>query len=789
MTRNRYRLAAALFPLATLGAASPAPSEDRTVAGLTAAAEIVIDHSGVAHIYAGNERDAYFLQGYNAARDRLWQIDLWRKRGLGTLAESFGAAYVEQDRAARLFLYRGSMTAEWARYPAGTKTRYEAFAAGINAYVDAVERRERALPVEFRLTDSAPAHWTADDIIRIRSNTLVSNARQEVLRARTLCEGGGFPAERLRRRLTPVHRPVIPTGLDPCSVPANVLDDYNLATGDVSFPSPGPDATHEDGEKADGSNAWVIAPSHSATGRPILANDPHRALAVPSLRYVVHLDAPGLSLIGAGEPALPGVALGHNGTGAFGLTIFNTDQEDLYVYDLKPGDPDSYRYRDGWEKMRIEHETIAVKGAAPVSVTLRYTRHGPVLSQSADARHAFALRNVWAYPGAAGYASAMWLAHAKTWADFERARAHWGTPPLNLMWADGSGTIGWAAAGLTPVRRNWDGLLPVPGDGRYEWDGFLAGERLPSIRNPATGWFASANEYNLPADYPSSPPVSYEWFDRGRIDRIDAVIAANPKMSVADAAALQMDTHSAMAPRLLALAKRIEPASSDARRALDLLGSWDGNVGADSVAATIYESWMSHHLGSALIARIVPPAGRKLLGLGSPDATLDVLEQPGDMLGDRPDALIGAILSESLEATLDDLRERLGPDMNRWQWGRLHKMTLDHALAPRGGPDLAQRMRIGPVALGGSGTTPAMALYRGTGFAVVHGPSVRLVIDVGDWDKSLFVNMPGQSGDPDDPHYRDHLPGWLDGRFQPLVFSREAVMKSAERIIRLEPQR
>lgn len=260
-------------------------------------------------------------------------------------------------------------------------------------------------------------------------------------------------------------------------------------------------------------------------------------------------------------------------------------------------------------------------------------------------------------------------------------------------------------------------------------------------------------------------------------------------MSVADAAALQMDTHSAMAPRLLALAKRIEPASSDARRALDLLGSWDGNVGADSVAATIYESWMSHHLGSALIARIVPPAGRKLLGLGSPDATLDVLEQPGDMLGDRPDALIGAIFSESLEATLDDLRERLGPDMNRWQWGRLHKMTLDHALAPRGGPDLAQRMRIGPVALGGSGTTPAMALYRGTGFAVVHGPSVRLVIDVGDWDKSLFVNMPGQSGDPDDPHYRDHLPGWLDGRFQPLVFSREAVMKSAERIIRLEPQR
>jgi len=785
----RHVIAAlAALALAEQPASAQTTSDGWTVAGLDQPAEIVVDRSGLAHIYAANARDAFFLQGYNAARDRLWQIDLWRKRGLGQLAESFGAAYVKQDRAARLFLYRGDMAAEWGRYPPGTKESYEAFAAGINAYVDAVRASDRPLPVEFGLTQSVPAHWTADDIVRIRSNALVSNVKQEVLRAQTLCKGGAG-AERVRRRLTPDHQPVVPAGIDPCSIPAAVLADYDLATKEVSFPAPAAEARPEGTDPVDGSNAWVIAPSRTATGRPILANDPHRAFAVPSLRYVVHLDAPGLSLIGAGEPALPGVALGHNGEAAFGLTIFSTDQEDLYVYELKPGDPDSYRYRGGWERMRTVSETIAVKGGAPVTTTLRFTRHGPVLSQDDGAHRAYALRTVWSSPGAAGYAAAMWLAHAKTWADFQRARAHWGTPPLNLMWADPSGTVGWSAAGLTPVRRNWDGLLPVPGDGRYEWDGFLPPDRLPSSKNPTNGWFATANEYNIPAGYPSSPPIGYEWPDRSRFDRIEEVLRGNPKISVDDVARLQMDKHSAMAPRLIALAAAIEPRTPAARRALDLLRSWDTEENSESVAATIYETWLTRHLGPALIGRVVAPAARKLLDAGSPDTTLAILERRDAMLGDAPDALIAKVLTESLDAALADLGARLGPDMDKWQWGRLHKLTIDHALAARAGPDLAAKMRIGPVSVGGSGTTPAMTLYRDASFAAIHGPTVRLVIDVGDWDRSLFLNMPGQSGDPADPHYRDLLAGWKDGAYRPLAFSRDAVMKAAERVIRLTPRK
>ena len=227
--------------------------------------------------------------------------------------------------------------------------------------------------------------------------------------------------------------------------------------------------------------------ARTATGRPLLANDPAPRLGVPSLRYVVHLSAPGLSLIGAGEPALPGVTFGHNDDGAFGITIFGIDQEDLYVYELNPADPHQYRYGDGWEEMTVVREKIPVKGEAPRDVELRFTRHGPVIDFDPAHRRAFALRTVWAQPGASAYFEASWSITPATWNDFKAALDHWGAPPLNFVYADRSGAIGWAAAGLTPRRPNWDGLMPVPGDGRYEWQGFLAGDELPVSLQPGQG--------------------------------------------------------------------------------------------------------------------------------------------------------------------------------------------------------------------------------------------------------------------------------------------------------------
>ena len=775
-----------ILGLAAAAAPGAPAAEPWAVRGLREPARIVVDRWGIAHIFARSQRDAYFLQGYNAARDRLWQIDLWRKRGLGLLSASFGPAYVDEDRAARLFLYRGDMAAEWAAYAPGARATAEAFTAGVNAYVAEVRRGARPLPVEFALTGSQPDFWKAEDVVRIRSHALVANLSSEVARSRVAC-AAGLAADAVRKKLEPPHTTLVPEGLDPCAVTADVLEDYILATQPVAFSA----ATHKvaalDAETfaaaagAEGSNNWVVAGARTATGRPLLANDPHRQLGVPSLRYIVHLNAPGLDLIGAGEPALPGVTFGHNETAVWGITIFGIDQEDLYVYALDPAHPDRYRYGAGWEQMRVVREAIPVKGEAARMVELRFTRHGPVLLDDPAHGRAFALRTVWSEPGASGYFQASWLTHAATWKDFMAAHDHWGAPPLNLVFADTAGEVGWAASGLTPVRPNWDGLMPVPGDGRYEWRGFLKGQDLPISRDPAKGWFATANQMNLPAGYPDEARrVSFEWSDRSRIDRIEAVLGANAHVSVADSQALQTDSVSPMSRRLTALAGAISPPDAKAAQALALLAAWDHTEGTGSAAAAIYEVWAGKHLGPA-VARAAAPAAAGVIGLGNVDASITWLET-------HPEAR-AEILAASLSEALDELSGRLGPDMGAWSWGALHHATFTPAIAPLADAATRAAMTVGPAPLPGGPSTPKAATWAPADFNTIAGASVRMVVDVGAWDNSVIINTPGQSGDPASPHYRDLFPLWARGDYAPLLFSRRAIEKQAERVIALTPAR
>ncbi|HEY5072206.1 MAG TPA: penicillin acylase family protein [Caulobacteraceae bacterium] len=771
--------------LLSTGAARAAPTTEHwRVQGLEGPAQIVVDRWGVPHIFAADERDAFFLQGYNAARDRLWQIDLWRKRGLGLLSASFGAAYVEEDRAARLLLYRGDMAAEWASYAPGAKAIVEAFTGGINAYVAETREGTKPLPVEFSLTASRPDFWRPEDVVRIRSHALVGNLTSEVARAQVAC-AAGLPADALRRKLEPPHTPIVPQGLDPCVVTPEVLKDYILGVQPVGFTAAsgkvaaiGP-ARFTDAMAGEGSNNWVVAASRTITGRPILANDPHRLLGVPSLRYIVHLNAPGLDLIGAGEPALPGVVLGHNAAAAFGLTIFAIDQEDLYVYALDPADPNRYRYGPGWETMRLVQEAIEVKGEAPREVVLRFTRHGPVIDWDPAHGRAFALRTVWGAPGASGYFQATWLTHAKSWNDFLAAHDHWGAPPLNLVFANSAGDVGWAASGLTPVRPNWDGLLPVPGDGRYEWRGFLEGEDLPVSRDPAKGWFATANEMNLPDGYPDEArKVSFEWADRSRIDRIEAVLGANSQVSLADSTALQTDATSTISRRLTSLIAPLSSPNPRLAQALALLKVWDHVERTDSAAAAIYEVWAVKHLGPAVVRQAEPRAA-KVIGLGNLDASLTWLE--------HAEGVRDEILLASLGEALDELTARLGPDMASWTWGRLHHAIFTPAVAPLADPALRAAMTVGPAPLPGGASTPKAATWAPADFNTISGASVRMVVDVGAWDNSLIINTPGQSGDPQSPHYRDLFPLWATGRYIPMLFSRPAIDAAAERVIELTP--
>jgi penicillin amidase len=473
---------------------------------------------------------------------------------------------------------------------------------------------------------------------------------------------------------------------------------------------------------------------------------------------------------------------------AWGLTIFNIDQEDLYVYELKPGDPSFYRYGNGYEAMRIVHERIEVKGEAPRDVELRFTRHGPILAVDAAKNRAFAVRTVWNEPGVSGYLGSSRMWRAQSWDDFRSARDGWGAPPLNLVYADTKGNIGWAPGGITPVRPNWDGLMPVPGDGRYEWKGFLRGDLLPSVFNPKDGWFATANEMNLPAGYPADQrKISFEWADPTRSVRIKEVLGKNPKISLADSMALQTDSHSAQAARLTALLAPLTSNDPDLSQALGLLKHWDHDESVASAAAAIYEVWATKHLSPMAVFTVTPAAARPFVGSGSLDAVITYLEHPDSALGADPGAARDALLLASLSEALGELKSEMGPDMATWTWGRLHHATFEPAVGVLAEPALKAQMSMGPLELPGSASSPRAASYRVWDFAATAGASVRLVLDVGRWDDSVAINAPGQSGDPFSPHYRDLFPLWAAGDFVPLLYSRAAVERDAETVLTVLP--
>ncbi|WP_425304980.1 penicillin acylase family protein [Bradyrhizobium erythrophlei] len=805
---TRLGVAALLFAAASLAFARDsdnAPSAARLSSapapGLLAAGKILVDVWGIPHIYADNEHDLFFLQGFNAARDRLWQIDLWRKRGLGLLARDFGPAYVEQDRSLRQFLYRGDMNAEWASYGPKAKSYAEAFVAGINAYVADVQGGRRALPIEFRIAGTMPDAWKAEDVVRVRSHGLTRNVASEVKRSLVAC-AAGLEADRFRVKLEPAWTTKIPEGLDPCSIPKGVLAAYDLATRPVAFAraeerkamlqhDPDRYLTEADQQRDTiGSNNWVVAPSRTATGRAILANDPHREHSVPSLRYIVGLNAPGISVIGAGEPALPGISIGHNGTIAFGLTIFNVDQEDLYVYQLNPADPNQYRYCDGWEQMRIVHESIEVKGESARDVELKFTRHGPVIHVDAANKRAFAIRSVWFEPGTSAYFGSSDYMTAKDWNGFVTAMKRWGAPSENQVYADVKGNIGWIPGAKTPRRVNYDGLMPVPGDGRYEWQGFVQNDELPRVYRPEQGFFATANQMNLPSDYPvTERKVGFEWSDPARWQRIVEVLQSKPKMTLADAMDLQNDTTSMLARRLVKLLGPIQSDDANAKKGLGLLKDWDARDDADSAAGAIYEVWISNHLGSALLKAVAPKAADLIASEASSISPIVAyLEAPDAALGADPKAARDRILSESLGRAVAEVSEKLGADTTMWRWGRLHVAKFDHALMPLADKATAAQMSVGPLSFGGAANVPRAATYRRSDYHLTAGASFRMVLDVGNWDASRAVNTPGQSGDPFSGHYRDLAPLWATGQYVPLLYSRAAVEAAAAEVISLTPR-
>ncbi len=614
-------------------------------------------------------------------------------------------------------------------------------------------------------------------MVRIRSHGLWRNLTSEVARARILCR---FPAavDALHKRLEPPWS-VQNVELDPCDIPDHVLDDYLMAKAPVLFAEPEHTvalAARIEQRLGVGSNNWVVAPSRTATGRPILANDPHRAHAVPSLRYVAQLVAPGLNVIGAGEPGLPGISIGHNERIAFGLTIFPIDQEDLYAYDTNPDAPDEYRYRGRWEPMTVVEETLPIADGAPRKVRLKFTRHGPVVLEDAPRHRAYAARVAWLQPGMAPYFGSIEYMRAGNWREFAAALNRWGAPSENQVYADVEGNIGYKPAGLFPRRRNWDGLLPVPGDGRYEWDGYFDMDALPQQFNPKRGFIATANAMNLPPDYPiGERRVGFEWAAPWRAERLEAVLENQPHHTLADSLALQRDYTSPLAMKLVAAIP-----ASDGSSAAKMLREWNGVMSPDSAAAALYAVWYYRDLNDAIAAWAAPADALPLIRPIDSLAVVDTIDAHRSQL--EP------LLIRTLATAWQQTEALLGNDPSKWRWGDLHQIAFRHPLLARLPPEIFEHAEMPRYPRGGDATTPNNTTFDGADFAVESGASFRMVLDVGDWDRARMTNAPGQSGDPRSPFYDNLLENWATDGSTPLLFSRAAVERNTVRVVRLLPQ-
>jgi penicillin amidase len=755
-------------------------------AGARAPVEIIEDELGVPHVRAQSLHDAYFGQGYLVARDRLFQIDMEYRRDMGRMAEAFGPRFVAADRAARLFLYRGDIDAELRALPPGVLECAQGYVAGVNARIAELEVDPAQMPLEYGLLGAAPLRWDVRDLVRNRGLGM-GDADDEVRRARMQARGL-LEIDQLMAPLRPAWSFTVPERLDCAAVSEADLGILDPSARPVPFDAIQEAMLDRDERRADrfaqGSNAWTIAASRSATGRPILANDPHLGIGGASPRHMIHLTAPGLDVIGAGAPGLPGIMQGHTNRFAFGRTNFHIDQTDLFILRTAKEDPELYWHKGEWERFETFEEEIAVKDAPPGRVTLRYAQGRPIVSQDAAQQRAVAFATVSMLPGANMRFAIIAINLAKDWASLRRAfQIH--VSPTNFHYADIDGNTGWQSIGFTPRRPKHDGLFPAPGDGDFDWTGILPVEEMPHVYNPKEGWFASANQMNLPADYPYDRKViSFDWSDPFRYNRIAEVLRGQPKHRIEDSIALQHDVQSLPARALLGLI----PArlSVEAAPAAGLLRRWDCGIAADSAAALLYEMVLPE-LQAGFRDLVVPAAAREFIPSVNLFEMLRILAARDKRLGADPVAARDALVDRALAAGWRKAVELGGADPAEWRWGDLHRVTITHPLAAL--PGIAAAFpKIDGGRSGGDGYTPmARGFNPKRGYQVTHGASYLLVADVGAWDNSRFLLLPGQSADPRSPRYRDFYPRWVSGEMQPLWFSKDAVEQHAAERTLLAP--
>jgi len=799
-------VAAGLAVFASLRQSLPLVNGAVVVPGLSGPIDIVRDADAVPHIFAATESDALFGLGYVHAQDRLWQMEFQRRVGLGRLSEIFGDATLPQDRFLRTVGYARAARSAWASMPDNARRQVNAYVAGVNAFL--ADHHASALPPEFRLLRFEPEPWTGVDVVvwvKMMAWDLSANYSFELLRHDLAAAVG-------QEKLAQLMPPLADEGLSilTSSAPTPLLQGRPLLDAFTRALSKGQPAVADfllGGATTEslGSNNWVVDGSRTATGKPLLANDPHLGSKIPSLWYLAHMSAGTFDVIGATLPGGPAVVLGRNRFIAWGMTNVAADVEDLYRETLDPSGRFA-EFRGAQEPLQIVPETIGVKGRAPVTIDVRISRHGPLVSDAINmtndeqppGRRRAALEPLafrWTALDATDMttASILELDTARNWNEFVSALSDFVVPSQNFVYADVDGHIGYYAPGRIPIRAHGDGSQPADGaSGANEWTGWVPFAQLPHVFDPPEHFIVTANQRPAPPGYPYL--LGSDWPEPYRAQRITDLIRQKRSLTPDDFAAMQADTVSLHAQALVPLlVAHAHPADDADTQALSLVRQWNDDARGDSAAAAIFEAWFlqlvpaiaGDDLGPRLTASY---EGRYSFVTRFIIHTLEANDAAwcDDRRTPAHESCDDAV-TKALHVAVAELTKRLGSGPWHWRWDAVHRATFPHQ-----GLDAVPGLRFllsrSMPSAGDWSTIDVGAVATDHPYEQHSVASYREIIDLSPRGDSRFIDAVGESGNPLSAHYDDFLKDWKAVKFRPMRMDRADAERGAIGHLRLSPR-
>jgi penicillin amidase len=766
------------------------------IPGLYAPIEVYRDSFGIPHIYASSEHDLFMAQGFVHAQDRFWQMEFSRRIGAGRLSEIMGEPALEQDAFIRTLGWHRVASQELELLTSEERSVLEAYAEGVNTYLDTNKGR---LGLEFTIlgligVKFEPEPWTPVNTItwaKVMAWNLSGNMETELTRANIAARLGTSAVNTLMPPYADDSPLIVPyplTGSTIQSVPDAAFDTHFLGSGDGI-----------------GSNNWVISGSRTETGMPILANDPHLGIQMPSIWYELglHCEPVGpecpYNIVGATFAGVPGVIIGHNDHIAWGVTNLGPDVQDLFIERVNPENPNQYEFKNEWRDMEIVREEILVAGEdEPVVISVRITHHGPIINDVVGG-----IEDEWSFgwqPLALSWTalkpgtivrSFLMLNQAQDWDQFREALRYWDVPSQNFVYADVEGNIGYQAPGRIPIRDSGDGSVPVPGwTGKYEWVNYIPFDNLPRSYNPPEGYIVTANNAVVGPDFRYF--ISMDWAPGYRAQRIVELVEADTSLSLEDIQSIQGDSSPISSQDILPYLLALSPSEAQMAQAVDLLRSWDGRAVRDSAGAALFESLRIHlidctfadELGEQLLKRtrgsLVVALANIMLNPNS--HWFDDIDTPEVESRDE-------ILLKSLEAAIEELTETLGRTMSNWRWGDLHTATFrNQSLGQSGIWPIEAIFNRGPVPVDGALATVNNTVYSmNNPYDVTSGPSFRQVVDLGDLGRSVSMHTTGQSGHPFHAHYDDMIDPWRNIEYHPMHWNRQLIETVAESHMTLTP--